>query len=50
MTNDMFQIGLYYTMPLRHGEYIASLYKGESIKMKVAAAAFGATTRTETSP
>lgn len=28
MTNDMFQIGLYYTMPLIHSEYIASLFKG----------------------
>lgn len=50
MTNDMFQIGLYYTMPLRHSEYIASLFKGESIKMKVAAATLGATKRKETSP
>lgn len=50
MTNDMFQIGLYYTMPLRHGEYIASLFKGESIKMKVAATTLGATKRKETSP
>ena len=50
MTNDMFQIGLYYTMPLIHSEYIASLFKGESIKMKVAAATLGATKRKETSP
>lgn len=50
MTNDMFQIGLYYTMPLRHSEYIASLFKGESIKMKVAAATLDATKRKETSP
>lgn len=50
MTNDMFQIGLYYTMPLRHSEYIASLFKGESIKMKVAAATLGATKKKETSP
>ena len=48
--NYMFQIGLYYTMPLRHGEYIASLFKGESIKMKVAATTLGATKRKETSP
>lgn len=50
MTNDTFQIGLYYTMPLRHSEYIASLFKGESIKMKVAAATLDATKRKETSP
>lgn len=50
MTNDTFQIGLYYTMPLKHSEYIASLFKGDSIKMKVAAATLGVTKKTKTSP
>lgn len=50
MTNDTFKIGLYYIMPLKHSEHIASLSKAESIKMKVAAATLGVTKKMETSP
>lgn len=48
-TCSEFQTGLYYLMPLKGSEYIASLSKKEAISMKLSAGRLGKTRRNKTS-